>query len=251
MTVVVLPAGCSLIALDTVGSTNDEAKRRAADGAADGTVVWAREQMAGRGRRGRQWSSPAGNLYLSILLRPGKPAHEAAQLSLVAAVALAEAIGGILPAGVAVACKWPNDILIDGRKTAGILLESAGAPSGGAAEWVVVGCGVNVASHPAEAQYPATDIHSAGGATATVESVLEGFLSAFFAWRDRWCRSGIGPVRDAWLARAAGLGGPVTVRLPNREVTGRFAAMDETGSLVLDLPDGRRETFAAGDVFLC
>jgi BirA family biotin operon repressor/biotin-[acetyl-CoA-carboxylase] ligase len=247
---VVLPAGCHLIALDRIGSTNDEAKGRAAEGAPDGTVIWAREQTAGRGRRGREWSSPVGNLYLSILLRPARPAHEAAQLSLVAAVALGDAIAASLPSGVSVACKWPNDILVDGCKTAGILLESSGAQGDGSVEWVVVGCGVNVVSHPDTALYPATDLNAAGGVNVTMESLLERFLTAFFAWRDTWRDSGIGPVRGAWLARAAGLGGNVTVRLPNREMTGRFAAMDETGSLVLELPDGSRETIAAGDVFL-
>jgi BirA family biotin operon repressor/biotin-[acetyl-CoA-carboxylase] ligase len=250
MPVTVLPEGCSLIALERTGSTNDEAKQRAAAGAPDGAVIWAREQTAGRGRRGREWSSPAGNLFLSILLRPNKPAYEAAQISLVAAVALADAIGTFLPQGIEAACKWPNDILIGGRKVAGILLESAGAVADRATEWVVVGCGVNVASHPAEALYPATDLGAAGCTGVNVEALLERFLADFFAWRDRWLFAGIAPIRDAWLARAAGLGQPITVRLPNREWHGRFADMDETGSLVLELPDGSRETITAGDVFL-
>jgi BirA family biotin operon repressor/biotin-[acetyl-CoA-carboxylase] ligase len=242
-----LPAGCSLIALDRVDSTNDEAKRRAGDGAADGAVVWARSQTAGRGRRGRRWSSPVGNLYVSIVLRTQKPPAEAARLSLVAAVALAEALDGFLPEGVEARCKWPNDVLVRGRKIAGILLESSG---GAGIDWVVVGCGVNVASYPELAAYPATSLAAAGCRGVTVERVLEAFLDRLMAWRARWSEEGIGPLRDAWIAKAAGLGETITVRLANREISGRFVDLDRDGALLLELPGGARESIAAGEVFL-
>jgi len=171
-----LPAGWSLIALDSVESTNDEAKRRAERGAADGTVVCARAQTAGRGRRGRRWSSPEGNLYVSIILRTDKPPAEAAQLSLATGLALAEALEGLLPEGVTVRCKWPNDVLVDGCKIAGILLESSGAAR---VDWIVVGCGVNVVSHPDLAAYPATDLSAAGCDGVTVERVLEALKDRF------------------------------------------------------------------------
>jgi BirA family transcriptional regulator, biotin operon repressor / biotin---[acetyl-CoA-carboxylase] ligase len=236
--------------LAQTGSTNDVAKDLAAAGAADGTVVWAREQTAGRGRRGREWVSPVGNLYLSVLLRPGRPPVEAAQLSLVAAVALGDAIAGFLPEHAELHCKWPNDILVNGRKVAGILLESAGAASGRMTDWVVVGCGVNITGHPPETLYPATDLKAEGAATASVEPVLERFLESFFHWRDRWLDSGVEAVRAAWMARAAGLGQDITVRLPNREIRGRFVDMDRDGALLLEGPDGVRQTISAGDVFL-
>jgi BirA family transcriptional regulator, biotin operon repressor / biotin---[acetyl-CoA-carboxylase] ligase len=247
---VALPEGCALVALAQTGSTNDVAKDLAAAGAADGTVVWAREQTAGRGRRGREWVSPVGNLYLSVLLRPGRPPVEAAQLSLVAAVALGDAIAGFLPEHAELHCKWPNDILVNGRKVAGILLESAGAASGRMTDWVVVGCGVNITGHPPETLYPATDLKAEGAATASVEPVLERFLESFFHWRDRWLDSGVEAVRAAWMARAAGLGQDITVRLPNREIRGRFVDMDRDGALLLEGPDGVRQTISAGDVFL-
>lgn len=242
-----LPDNCTLVALESVGSTNDEARARAEAGAPDGTVVWAREQATGRGRRGRNWSSPRGNLYTSTLLRPGKPPGEAAQLSFVAAVALAEALAGLLPDSVAVRCKWPNDILVDGAKTAGILLESSGHAN--AVSWVVIGCGVNVASHPDIAAYSATDLDTVNGAPVPLETVLERYLASLFAWRDRWLADGVAPVRDAWLARAAGFGGPITVRLADRELSGRFRDMDADGALLLELPGGAQERITAGDVF--
>ena len=243
-----LPDGCTLIELQSVGSTNDEARARAEAGATDGTVIWAREQKAGRGRRGRDWSSPVGNLYTSTILRPERPAGGAAQLSLVAAVALAEALDAVLPDGVAAACKWPNDVLVDRQKIAGILLESQG--NGDAVSWIVIGCGVNVASHPDTTTYPATNVNALCDSAVMLEAMLEHYLACLFAWRDIWRESGIEPVRRAWIARAAGLGGPITVRLPDRELSGRFHDMDADGALLLELPDGVRKRITAGDVFL-
>lgn len=243
-----LPDGCTLIERRSVGSTNDEARTLANEGASDGTVVWAREQTAGRGRRGRDWTSPVGNLYTSTILRPGRPAGEAAQLSLVAAVALAEALDAILPAKAEIACKWPNDVLVDGSKVAGILLESQG--SGAQLSWIVIGCGVNVASHPDVTAYPATDVDTVCGMPVALETVLEQYLVRLFTWRDRWLANGVAPVRHAWIERAAGIGGPITVRLPDRELTGRFYDMDADGALLLELPDGARKRITAGDIFL-
>ena len=243
---VLLPSGCSLIALDQVDSTNDEAKRRIAQGAADGTVVWAQTQNAGRGRRGRRWDSSAGNLYASIILWLNIPPAQAAQLSLAAAVALAEALENLLPEGVPVQCKWPNDVLVNGRKIAGILLESSGATG---IDWVVVGCGVNVASHPELSGYPTTSLAAAGAIGVTVADVLEAFVARLMDWRARWSVDGIEPLRAAWIARAAKLGETILVRLPNREISGRFVDLDRHGALLLELPGGARESIAAGDVF--
>ncbi len=243
-----LPVGCTLIELESIGSTNDEARSRAEAGVPDGTVVWAREQTSGRGRRGREWSSPAGNLYTSTVIRPNRPASDASQLSLVTAVALAEALAVILPDQAEIRCKWPNDILVNGAKTAGILLESSG--NGEVVSWVVIGCGVNVASHPDNTSYAATDLNEICRRSVTLEHVLEAFLKELFTWRDRWLADGITPIRQAWIDRAAGLGGPITVRLPNQEISGRFTDMDADGALVLELPDGAQRRITAGDVFL-
>jgi len=243
-----LPPAYRPVRLDRVGSTNDEAKRLARDGAEDGTLVWAREQTAGRGRRGRAWSSPPGNLYCSLVLRPDAPAARASQLSFVAALGLGEAIGALVPPLVALRYKWPNDVLLNEGKVAGILLESEGSRDG-ALDWLVLGLGVNVVSHPDDAERPATSLHAEGAADATAERLLEGFARCFLAWVDRWLEDGFEPVRAAWLARAAGVGKPIRVRLEREELAGRFAALDTDGALLLDTAAGRRRV-TAGDVFL-
>jgi BirA family biotin operon repressor/biotin-[acetyl-CoA-carboxylase] ligase len=234
-----LPADFTLISLDEVGSTNAEALRRAAEGAPAGTVVWARRQSEGRGRRGRLWVSPPGNLYCSIVFRPSRA--PAAQLSYAAAVALAEALEPEAGAG-AVRLKWPNDVLLNGGKVSGILLE-------GGADHVVLGTGVNIATHPdAVTGVRATSL-SAEGVPASIESVLEAYLDRIAAWAARWETSGFAPVRDAWLARAVGIGEPIEVRLPAETIAGRFTGLDENGVLLLATAEGTRR-FAAGDVFV-
>ena len=135
-----LPPFYRLLGFAELDSTNEEAKRQATAGAPEGALVWARAQSAGRGRRGRRWVSEPGNLYLSILLRPSFPPATAAQLGFAAALAVGEAAAAALPAGADVAYKWPNDVLISGRKASGILLESQAAGEG-RLDWLVVGIG--------------------------------------------------------------------------------------------------------------
>jgi BirA family transcriptional regulator, biotin operon repressor / biotin---[acetyl-CoA-carboxylase] ligase len=242
-----LPAFYDLVTFETIDSTNEEARRRAAAGAREGTLIWGLEQTAGRGRRGRAWQSPPGNLYMSLLLRPSCALEAAAQLSFVAAVALGEALSAMLPPGPAVRFKWPNDVLIDGAKTSGILMEAAG--SAAAVEWVVIGIGVNVTSSPEDAPYPATSLVRAGAAGATAAALLERLAVSLLAWRERWLRQGFAPVREQWLRFARGLGEEVQVRLPGETLTGRFDALDESGALSLSLPGGAVRKITAGDVF--
>jgi len=233
----------------SVGSTNDEARRLAGEGAAHGLVVQADEQLSGRGRRGREWESPQGNLYLSLLLRPSRSTAEAAGLSLVAAVALGDIVAESLADPGRVSHKWPNDILVDGAKIAGLLLESSGGNVSAPVDWVIVGCGINIASHPTGTPYPATCLNLVAARTEGPETVSSAFLDRFAYWYECWVRGGIGPIRSAWLERAAGLGDQITVRLPGREIEGTFEDMDMTGALILSLPDGGREIVTAGDVF--
>ena len=241
-----LPPGYALIALDEAGSTNDEAKERAAGGAPDGTVVWARVQRAGRGRRGRSWVSPPGNLYVSVILRPACEARSVAQLSFVAALAVHDLVDGLLLGRAR--CKWPNDVLVDGGKVAGVLLESALGP-GGRADWVVLGIGVNLANHPGiEGPIPSTSLVDAGASALAPEDALPSVLAALARRRQEWETQGFAAVRRAWLARAHGLGGPVTVVNGARRLTGVFEGLDEEGALVLAQPGGVRLPIAAGDV---
>jgi BirA family biotin operon repressor/biotin-[acetyl-CoA-carboxylase] ligase len=248
MTLPALPAGWVLDARLSVGSTNEEAKALARAGAREGAVVWALEQTAGRGRRGRSWASPSGNLYLSLVLRPEGRPSEAAGAGLAAAVAAAKTVSSLLPEGAAVALKWPNDVLVGGRKLAGILPEAAVLPDG-RVEWVVLGIGVNLVSHPAETPYPATNLAAEGSGPVAIETALERLAQAFDHWLRRWREEGFGPIRSAWLALALGLGQPIEVRLESGTMAGRFVDLDGEGALLLEIENGHRRRVAAGEVF--
>ncbi|HKV14392.1 MAG TPA: biotin--[acetyl-CoA-carboxylase] ligase [Reyranella sp.] len=231
----VLPDGWTLVALQSVGSTNDEAARLADSGAAEGTVVWAREQIGGRGRRGRRWASPVGNLYSSTILRPDCPAQRATELGFVATLAVAD----IVPPSRAVRVKWPNDVLVDGGKVAGILPESA-IGQDGKTEHVVMGIGVNVGFAPdlPEMRYRAAML---GG---TVERALEKLTAALATRLAQWRQNGFETVRADWLAKAGPIGLDVDVKLGEELVRGRFAGIDGDGALLLETPAGPRKIVA-------
>jgi BirA family biotin operon repressor/biotin-[acetyl-CoA-carboxylase] ligase len=241
-------AGVRLVAHDVLGSTNAEALKLARQGERGALWVVAGRQTAGRGRRGRAWISEPGNLYASLLLTAPGPAEHWPQLSFVAALAIHDAIvevaAGLKPL---LAIKWPNDLLLEGAKVAGTLIEGGDAGEEGA---VAIGIGVNCASHPAATDHPATDLVGAGARVSP--EALFGALSAKLLGRiAQWNRGeGFSTIRVDWLARAAGVGEDVLVRLADRELAGRFEALDEAGSLVLRLPGGDTTTIAAGDVFL-
>jgi len=243
-----LPPAYRLVTLETVESTNDEALRLATAGAEDGTLVWAREQTGGRGRQGRTWSSPPGNLYFSLVLRPDCAPAEAAQLGFVAGLALGEAIGSVAPPMIEVTFKWPNDLLLNGRKGAGILLESRSDPDG-ALDCLILGVGVNLAHYPEDTSFPATSLRFEGATQVTVVALLEAFSRSFMSWANRWLDDGFAPVRRAWLHHAHGLGEEIEVRLPRETLKGTFKDLDERGVLVLELPDGTRREISAGDVY--
>lgn len=247
-----LAGGWKLLLRDAVTSTNDVAKHLAREGAAHGTVVAARRQEAGRGRRGRSWSSPEGNVYASVVLRPEVPADPAAQLSFVAAVAMAQTLGDLLPDTVPVRCKWPNDVLIDGAKVSGILLETETGSAGGV-DWMVLGVGVNVLRHPeppaGDTGYPVTSLAARGAMATDPRNVLGAFVDTFRTWYDRWRVQGFAPVRASWLAVAYGIGGPVTVRLDRATLHGRFAGLDADGALLLERDGAATRRITAGDVF--
>ncbi len=244
-----VPPGFALFARDTVSSTQDEVRALAAGGAGDGTVVWAQSQRAGRGRRARHWDSPAGNLYVSLLVHAGADLAEAAQLSFVTALAVREALVRHVGEPGRLTLKWPNDILLDGAKVAGILLETEPGAKG-ADPLVVIGVGVNLVSHPSGTPYPATDLRAAAGVDLTPAGLLGDYLSAFAEWRLTWRNRGFAPVRAAWLEHAAGLGGPISVRLPDGTRDGKFVTLDEGGALVMETETGDRVSVTAGDVFV-
>ncbi len=219
-------------------STNDEARRLAEAGAGHGTAVHALRQTSGRGRLGRSWSSPPGNLYVSVVLRPPGQSSRHAELGFIAALATADAVDAALASPVRVSVKWPNDILLNGAKLAGILLE-------GDASTVIAGFGVNIASAPTNARYPTTAL--ALHAPATIEQTLAALLMALDHWWQVWLQQGFAPVRNAWLARGPRPSQLVTVQQGGAQHRGRFAGLGEDGALLLQTPDGPRRIIA-GDV---
>ncbi|MGH6974690.1 MAG: biotin--[acetyl-CoA-carboxylase] ligase [Stellaceae bacterium] len=241
-----LPPFFRLAAFDTLASTSDEARRRARDDAPEGTLVTARAQTAGRGRQGRIWVSPPGNLHVSLVLRPDAHIARAAQLGFAAGLAVADATHAFAPKA-AITLKWPNDVLLDGRKAAGILLESEGDAAGRVA-FVVIGIGVNLAASPADTEFPATSLKTVTSTAPTPEAFLAALAPAFALWYERWRAEGFAALRRVWLERAAGLGQALRARLPGETVEGRFAGLDDDGLLLLDAPGGQRR-IAAGDVF--
>ncbi len=245
---ITLPSPYKLIALDSIDSTNEEAKRMAENGAPEGIVVWAQEQTAGRGRRGRTWVSGKGNLYCSILLRPDCHAFKAMQLSFVASLGMADAVASALPKGTFVNCKWPNDVLVEGRKISGILLESQTVPLGGM-DWLIIGAGLNIESYPEDVEFPATSLVREGAKDVTPEMMLKTFCLRFLAGYVTWKNLGFQPARKAWLRRAAWLGREITVRMEQESLTGEFKALDKDGALIL-LHNGEERRITAGDVFV-
>lgn len=239
----VLPPSIRLVARNSVTSTLDAAGDLARDGAGDGTMVWAIEQTGGRGRRGRVWLSPPGNLYTGTIFRPGKPLHEAATLTFVASLAAADTAAATPGVIGDIRVKWPNDVLIDGRKFVGILLETEG-------DALLVGVGVNVSHYPEDSERPATSLLEAGAVMPEVAATLERWAAALARWYAVWREGGFAPIREAWLSRAVGVGSEILVRTPTWEARGLFAGLDTDGVLLLEPSDGgASRRISAGDIF--
>jgi BirA family biotin operon repressor/biotin-[acetyl-CoA-carboxylase] ligase len=225
------------------GSTNDDVATLAREGAPEGTWLRAGRQSGGRGRQGREWHSPPGNLYASTLvrLRPGDP--PAPTLALVAAVALHEVASAFAVVGVAIEIKWPNDLLVAGAKLSGILLERID-------DAIVVGFGVNLADHPDETDRPAINMGMLGGAPDPAR-FLEALAASLARWVERWRSEGVEPIRTRWLASAHPPGTALSTHMPGGgRVEGLFEGLDESGALKLRMADGTTSVIHAGDVFL-
>jgi BirA family biotin operon repressor/biotin-[acetyl-CoA-carboxylase] ligase len=242
-----MAAGVRLLACETLASTNAQALALARAGEQGPLWITARSQSAGRGRRGNAWQSDPGNLYATLLLTDPAPADRAPELSFVAALALHDAILACAKALEGrLTLKWPNDVLCDGRKLAGILIEGVNAAHGLA---VAVGIGANCRHHPPQTTYPATDL-AAAGAEVLPEDLFAALSAAMLRRLAQWNRgAGFSAIRADWLGRAAGVGGGLRVQLPGRQLTGTFEALDARGRLLLRRADGTLETIAAGEVF--
>ena len=228
-------------------STNEEAKRLALAGETGPLWIMAARQTSGRGRRGRRWRSPAGNLYATGLYHWDGPLAASAQLGFAAALAAVQALDAWLNKASSITIKWPNDVLVGPAKIAGILLESGAAP--GAGHWLAIGIGINIAAAPQGLPYPATALaaHMTEGARApSPQAVLERVVDAFETWRQHLQRDGFAPLRTAWLSRAHGLGKPLRTSAGQ---SGVFTDLSSGGALVLRQPGGQSIEISAGEVF--
>ena len=243
------PQGYGLKRYDEIDSTNEEARRLITAGETGPLWLVALRQTAGRGRRGRPWETADGNLAATLLLRPQRPQGEWAQLSFVAAIAAADMAADFADCGggrgARIALKWPNDVLADGRKLAGILLETANGPSPALA----IGIGMNLAHHPDGAEFPATSLAALGAKVPSTDDALGALAAGFAQWYEVWCHQGFAAIRTAWLARATGLGARVRARLATEERSGLFEGIDENGALLLNEGFGRASVLPAADIF--
>ena len=211
------------------------------------TWILADSQTAGRGRRGRAWQSPVGNLMTTLYLPISFDAVKAGQLAFVAGLALERTVSALIGERAQASLKWPNDVLVDGKKASGILLESAMRDN--KIDWLAIGLGLNLAHHPDDTPYPATSLAAYMDTPANNLAALKILARAFDEVFRQWRNGGFGPVLQAWRAVAHGLGGPIVATLENEQFEGIFKDVDEKGALILQTAAGDTMAIDAGDVF--
>ncbi len=231
-----LPTGHRYIHFERIDSTNAEARRLAETGEQGPLWIWSDEQTGGRGRLGRTWVSEPGNLYATFLFQTAAPLDAVAQISFLAAIAVHDLAAQLLPK-THIFLKWPNDALIDGAKFCGLLAEVVGTNP----TCVALGCGINLSHAPKGTPYPVTVL----GSQFTPESILEKLSLSLCKWIKIWDEGREFPtIRDAWLARAAGVGQDVWVD----DMSGRFEGLASDGALIVTLKDGTQKSIHAGEV---
>lgn len=243
-----LPSFEDVTILETVDSTNDAARRKIAEGTRTPFVIAAHQQNQGRGRSGRVWNTVSGNLAATYAVPIAGSYPEAARLGFAMSLAVRDTVAE-LTAGLPLAVKWPNDVLLCDKKVSGILLETAGSGPEGRLR-LIIGIGVNLRHHPdpAEANWPPTSIAAQTGTPPEFDTALETLTRHVSSWLQTELTAGFDAVRSAWLSHAVRLGEHITVRLPDQTIDGIFRDVDGTGALILDTPGGIR-TVTAGDVF--
>ena len=229
-----------------VDSSNDLLRERASVGEEAGLVIVARSQNKGRGRHGRNWSSPPGNLYCSILLRPLVPVTHAATLSLVTGLAAADTLAKI-DRNLDVCLKWPNDVLLGEAKLAGILLESGAKPSSAMVDWLIIGMGINLVHKPDNLPHPAATLAEHGHQVSPSE-FLDRFLPIAASHLQKWQQFGFAELRDDWMGYAFGVGSDITVRGGGEPISGQFLGVDENGTLQLKDQAGHDRRLNTGDI---
>jgi BirA family transcriptional regulator, biotin operon repressor / biotin---[acetyl-CoA-carboxylase] ligase len=239
-----LPQGYALARLDDVDSTNLEAFRRARVGETGPLWIWAQSQSQGRGRQGREWVSETGNLYATLLLTLKIETQLAAGMSFVAALAIADTVASLAPE-TAITLKWPNDILLNGAKAAGILIETELKDQ---CLTAAIGCGLNLAHAPQATRYPATSL-AAAGITATPSTALEHLANAFARHLALWDEGrNFFAIRTLWLARAHALGQTISLSAGHETLIGTFTDLGPDGAIILTLANGSTRALHAGEV---
>ncbi|MGB3244990.1 MAG: biotin--[acetyl-CoA-carboxylase] ligase [Sulfitobacter sp.] len=243
------PEGVGRIVLDEIDSTNAEAARRA-DTTAKPTWILAHRQTSGRGRRGRPWADPVGNFSASHLMFPDEALKDVALNSFIAAVSLYQALKELVPSD-GYALKWPNDVLLNGTKIAGILLESSGTRD--KVNWLVIGIGVNLTHAPAIIDVepratPPSSVVAQLGKAPSAEELLSLLAIKFAANRQLYLSEGFNAIRLLWLRHAANLGAAITARTMRDEIAGTFEDIDNEGNLILATSKGS-VAITAADVF--
>ncbi|NCC22549.1 MAG: biotin--[acetyl-CoA-carboxylase] ligase [Alphaproteobacteria bacterium] len=232
----------SIKTLEKTDSTQDVIKDLGAKGTPEGAVIHALEQLKGRGRQGKVWHSPVGNLYMSVLLRPECLADDVPQLAFVSGLAISAALETYLPAGHVKTLKWPNDVFVDGKKISGVLTETTLVR--GRVDCVAVGIGINVSAPPEGA----ISLDTANGRENSIEglrdTVLESLARHYRAWQNR----GFEVIRAAWVKQAHGIGEPIIACLPDSEIKGIFRGVDEQGWLVMEDRSGNERHIKAGHI---
>tara|TARA_E500000305_G_scaffold28357_1_gene21577 strand:- start:866 stop:1624 length:759 start_codon:yes stop_codon:yes gene_type:complete len=240
--------GFRILGYDSVSSTNDEADRLAQDGAPDRTLVWARSQNSGRGRLGRSWVSPEGNLYTTALLDPGVPLGRLQELSFVASLAVHDTVSGLLlDPDTDLVLKWPNDVLLGGAKISGILTETRVR---GDHVVALLGVGINLAHAPDAARYPTTALADHLSAPLTVEELLDCYLKALSVRYGLWRSDGFAQIREAWALRSRWIGRKVSVENGELKIIGRYDGIEADGSMIVSGEGGEKHRISAGDVRL-
>jgi len=230
-----------------LGSTNDEAKALFGNGAREGAVVRAACQTAGRGRRGRHWVSEVGNLYCSVILCPKCPLSQISQLSFVMALAVGNTVMPFLAKSEILSYKWPNDVLLQKEKVAGILIETE-SHGGQQVEACIIGIGLNLDSAPNHPAYPVTALKNHSKLALSRETLFSELLAQIKSQYQVWQQEGFSPIREAWMERAHGLGQEMVIRVGAKEVCGQFIGLSPKGALLLKEENGCTHQFMSVEV---
>ena len=243
-----LPEGFNLVELLEVDSTNRYARKLANSGAIEGTLVWAHEQTDGQGRQGRRWISKKGNLFVSLILRPNCSPLRALQFSFVSALAIRDMILPYLFDPNAAKLKWPNDVLVNGRKISGVLLETS-TPANGNVDWLVIGSGINLTHHPnLGSEFPSTCLEDEGGTFLPVSIAVKNYANAFKKrWQEWYLDDGLS-IYSNWEKYAFGLGNTAIVKVSNTRFKGRFMGINNKGALRLVNNKIGEKFFSSGEV---